>query len=78
MKMVRCKVDFTIEGRDKLLVANLDSLIKHSSVTKCSVVKPRMAIDAYYVNPNNAHVKNEKLYASKKRDIVTNIIEKAE
>jgi hypothetical protein len=78
MKMVRCKVSFKIEGKDKLLVANLNSLIKDSSVTKCSVVKPRMAIDAYYVNPNNAHVKNEKSYASTKRDIVTNIVEKAE
>jgi hypothetical protein len=37
-----------------------------------------MAIDAYYVNPNNAHVKNEKLYAFTKRDIVINIVEKAE
>jgi hypothetical protein len=67
-----------IEGRDKLLVANFTSLIKHPGVTKCNVVKSRMAIDAYYVNPNNAHVKNEKLYAFTKRDIVTNIVEKAE
>ncbi len=78
MKRVRCKFGFKIEGRGKLLVANLDSLIKHSGVTKCNVVKPRMVIDAYYVNPNNAHVKNEKLYAFTKRDIVINIVEKAE
>ncbi len=75
---MRCKVGFKIEVRDKLLVANLDSLINHSGVTKCNVVKPRMAIDAYYVNPNNAHVKNEKLYAFTKHDIVINIVEKAE
>jgi hypothetical protein len=37
-----------------------------------------MAIDAYYVNPNNAYVKNKKLYASTKRDIVTNIVAKVE
>jgi hypothetical protein len=78
MKMVRCKVSFKIEGRGKLLIANLNSLIEDSSVTKCSVVKPRMAIDAYYVNPNNAHVKNEKLYAFTKPNIVTNIVEKVE
>jgi hypothetical protein len=51
-----------IEGENKLLVPKFNSFIKHSSLKKCSVVKPRMVVGAYYVNPNNsAHVKNEKL-----------------
>lgn len=37
-----------------------------------------MAISAYYVKPNNAHVKNEKLYASTRHDIIVDLIEKVE
>ncbi len=28
----------------------------------CNVARPRVVVCAYYVNPNNAHVKNEKMY----------------
>jgi len=46
----------------KLLVPKFDFLIKHSSLRNFNVVKNGKAIDPYYVNLNNAHVKNEKLY----------------
>jgi len=43
---------------------------------KYSATKPRVFINAYYVNPNNANVTNEKLYASIGCDTVANLIEK--
>lgn len=62
-----------IESR-KLLVPKLDSLIKHLRVKKCIVARPRVVVSAYYSNPTNAHVKNEKLYASIGQDkIVTQV-----
>lgn len=62
-----------IESR-KLLVPKLDSLIKHLRVKKCIVARPRVIVSAYFSNPINAHVKNEKLYASIGQDkIVTQV-----
>jgi hypothetical protein len=46
-----------------LLIPKLVSLIKHLNLLKCNVAKHGMAIGANYVNLNNAHKKNEKLYA---------------
>jgi hypothetical protein len=37
-----------------------------------------VAISAYYVKPNNAHVKNEKMYASTRCDMIGDLIEKVE
>jgi hypothetical protein len=51
-----------IEGENKLLVPKFDFLIEHSSLRNCNVAKNGRVVDLYYVNPNNAHVKNEKLY----------------
>ncbi len=75
MKMVRCKVCSKIEGIDKLLVPKFDSFIKHSSLGKCSVARPRMVIGAYYVTLN-AHVKNKKIYASIWCGMIINLVEK--
>ncbi len=36
-----------------------------------------MVVGAYYVNPNNAHVKNEKLYVSIRHDTSTSKARKA-
>jgi hypothetical protein len=74
--MVRCKVCSNIEGIDKLLVPKLDSFIKHSNLGKCNVARPGMVIGAYYLKPNNAHVKNEKTYASIWCDMIINLVEK--
>jgi hypothetical protein len=43
-------------------------------VKKCIVARPRVIVSAYFSNPTNAHVKNEKLYASIGQDkIVTQV-----
>jgi len=39
MRMVRCKVCSTVEGREKLLVPKLDFLVKHFGLTKCTATK---------------------------------------
>jgi hypothetical protein len=66
-----------IEGKKKLLLHELDFfLIKHLGLRKCNATKPRVLINAYYVNTNNANVTNEKFYTSIGCDIVANLIEK--
>jgi len=48
MQMVRCKVCSTIEGREKLLVPKLDSLVKHFWVKKCTVAKLGFVLGQFY------------------------------
>jgi hypothetical protein len=74
--MVRYKAYSKIEGRDKLLVPKFDSLIKHSSFLNYNVVRLGVVIGAYYVNPNNAHVKNENLYIFTWHDTIVDLVEK--
>jgi hypothetical protein len=38
MKMIKCKICLSIEGRNKL-VLKLNSVIKHSSLKKCMKIK---------------------------------------
>jgi hypothetical protein len=64
MKMVKCKVCFVVEGKEKLLVLQLDSLVKHFEVKRCIVAKPKVDIEQQYVCKTNAHVKNEHLFSS--------------
>jgi hypothetical protein len=45
MKMVRCKVCFVVEGREKLLMLKLDYLVKHSRMKRCIVTKLGVAIE---------------------------------
>jgi hypothetical protein len=59
--MARCMVCSKIEGKNKLLIPKLDFFIKHSSLRRCSFARCGVTIFAYYVNPNNAHMKNEKM-----------------
>jgi hypothetical protein len=47
-------------------VPKLVSPIKYLRVEKCIVAK----LGAYFFNPTNAHVKNEKLYASTWKDTI--------
>jgi hypothetical protein len=77
MRKITCMVCSKIEGEKKLLMPKLDFLkIKHLGLRKCNATKPRVFINAYHVNPNNANVTNEKLYASIGCDTVANSIEK--
>jgi hypothetical protein len=64
MKMVRCKICSQIEGRKKLLVPKLNSLIKHLSLRKCLVTRLGIVVWEYFLSPSNAHVKNEKVYGT--------------
>jgi hypothetical protein len=73
--MMRCKICSKIEGRYKLLIPKFASLIKHFNLLRCSVAKHVMAIGANYVNLNNAHKKNEKLYASTRCDTFVDLVE---
>jgi len=64
MQMVRCKVYSIVEGREKLLVPKLDSLVKHYGLKKCIVAKLGFVVGQFYSCPINTHVKNEKLVTS--------------
>jgi G:T-mismatch repair DNA endonuclease (very short patch repair protein) len=68
--MVRCKVYSIVEGREKLSVPKLDSLVKHYGLKKCIVTKLGFVVSQFYSCPINTHVKNEKLVASVRRNIV--------
>jgi hypothetical protein len=57
-----------------LSIPKLDFFIKHSSLRRCSLVRFGVTIFAYYVNPNNAHVKNEKFYVSIGHDMVVDLV----
>jgi hypothetical protein len=64
MKMVKCKVCFVVEGREKFLMPKIDYLVKHFEVKRCIVVKPKVVIKQQYVCKTNAQVKNEHLFSS--------------
>ncbi len=68
MHMVKCRVCFKVEWRDKLLVPKLDYFIKHSRMQKCTIVKPKVVIGQYSIFPTNSHVKNEKLFVARALD----------
>ncbi len=70
MMRVECNICINIEGREKHLIPKLNSLIKHSSLNNFIKAKPKIIIGELYICPTNAHVQNEKLYASKGWDSV--------
>jgi hypothetical protein len=67
---VQCKVCSFIDGKDKLLVAKLDSLWKHVGCRKALVAMSRVKVGEHYFLKSNAHVANEKLYFTKGLEIV--------
>jgi hypothetical protein len=44
---------------------------------KCTATIAKVVMAAYYMNPNNVHVKSEKIYASTGQDTIHDPIEKA-
>ncbi len=68
--MVKCWVCYKVEGRDKLLVPKLDSLIKHLGMQKCTIARTGVVVGQYSICPTNSHVKNEKLFVAKGLDMV--------
>jgi hypothetical protein len=76
VRIITCMVCFKIKSKKKLLILRFDFyLIKHLALRKCSATKLKVFINVYYVNPNNANVMNEKLYASIGCDTSVNLIE---
>ncbi len=59
--MVHYCVCTKIEGKEKLLVSNLDSLNKHYNKKKVKKPMHGHVVAEYYLNPNFTHVKNEKI-----------------
>ncbi len=49
---------------------NFDFLVKHAWLKKCITIQCEVIIVAYFLNSTNAHVKNEKLYATIGFDII--------
>ncbi len=70
MHMVKCRVCFKVQRRDKLLVPKLDSLIKHSRMRKCTIAKLGVARGQYFICPTNSHVKNDKLFTTRGLDTI--------
>jgi hypothetical protein len=68
MNMVICKICTNIEGKEKLLVLKLDSLVKHFGLRKCIKARPEIVVGELYICPINVHVQNKKLYASRGQD----------
>ncbi len=69
--LLRCKVCSKIDGKDKMIAPKIDSLRKHVGRKKALVVDPRIcAIGEYYMNKNFVHAKNERLYATFRKDLV--------
>jgi len=66
-KVVRvgCTVCSLIDGKDKLLVAKVDSLWKHAGYCKALVAMPKVKVGEHYFLKSNAHVVNEKIYFPK-------------
>lgn len=70
MTMVKCTICLSADGRDKLLVAKLDSLWKHAG--RCRAEKDiyngkklKVKHGAIYFLKDNAHARNELKYFSK-------------
>jgi hypothetical protein len=53
--MGKCKIYFDIEGREKLLIPKLNSLIKHFRMRKCSKARPGVILRQSFFCPSNAH-----------------------
>jgi hypothetical protein len=68
--MVKCWVFFKVNGKDKLLVLKLDSLIKHSRMQKSTITRLGVVVGRYFICPTNSHVKNEKFFVAKGLDMV--------
>ncbi len=73
-KVVRtqCKICKWIEGKDKLLVPNLNSLWKHVGHRKALVAMLGVKVRYHYSLKMNFHVANEKLYFYKGFEIMLN------
>jgi hypothetical protein len=54
--MVKAKIYSQIEKEKKNLVPKLDSLMKHSSLHKCTKTKRGVVVGQFFSSPTNQHV----------------------
>jgi hypothetical protein len=68
---VKCKVCTKIKGKEKLMAHKLDNLWKHGGRRKKIMVIPKVYnVGEYYMNKDFIHAKNERLYATTKKDTI--------
>jgi hypothetical protein len=63
VSFVRCIVCSKVEGREKLLISNLDYLLKYLGERKTTFAMPKVKIGKFYENKTCAHAKNQVLFA---------------
>jgi hypothetical protein len=72
---VRCKICTDVEGREKLLVPKIDSLMKHARRRRATADMGKIKRGEYFYLGNNQHVKNERVYFAKGGEtIVTKVL----
>ncbi len=62
VQQVWCKVYTFVEGKQKLMVAKLDSLLKHQGCQKAKMSMLSVDARSLYFNKKIGHVHNERLY----------------
>ncbi len=67
---VKCKVYNVIDGRNKLLVANLNYLWKHVGRMKATIAFVGVVMGDIYFLKTNQHMINEKFYVQKGKNYV--------
>ncbi len=68
---VKCKVCNVIDGRNRLLVTNSNSLWKHFSHMKATIASTDVVTGGIYFLKTNQHMINEKLYVQKGKNYVS-------
>jgi hypothetical protein len=62
-----------MEGKEKILVPKLDSLLKHVDYWECKVSILGVVVNSYFMNQNSAHSKNEQIYIVGDRSFVLDL-----
>jgi hypothetical protein len=59
MQQIMCKICSYVEGKEKLIVPKLNSLLQHASHRKCKISMLEIDASFYYYNEDYVHAKNE-------------------
>jgi hypothetical protein len=65
-----CKL---VEGKEKLVVLKLNSILKHAHKHKCKVFMFWVYVGFYYVNKNLVHSKNEHQYITSDQPFILDL-----
>jgi hypothetical protein len=72
---VCCRICTDVEGREKLLVPKIDSLMKYGGKRRATADMGKIKCGKYFYLRNNQHVKNERVYFAKGGEtIVTKVL----